>query len=76
MLALSQLPWEYTNLCCRTQRHSGYNQNHNIHLHPLRYPFLLLREEKQCTVKCLAQGHKYTTVAARILTDILITKPS
>ena len=26
---------------------------------PHRYLFILLGEEKQCTVKCLAQGHKH-----------------
>ena len=44
---------------------------HNINLYPHRYPFILMGKEKQCTVKCLAQGHKYHMVTARIQIHIL-----
>ena len=67
-------PWGVCSRCCQMCSATSLIK-HNYHLCPQRSPFILLGEEKQLLVKCLAQGHKHHS-RARIRTHFLTTQSS
>ena len=67
----SQLPGEYTAQLLPFRRMRATSTHNNQSAYPHRHPFILLGEEKQSTVKCLAQGARSQPRFEPIFGDVL-----